>query len=269
MQEYLYHYTNIESLALILKNKTIRFNSLDKMDDKQEKMTADAKDAGKCVFISSWTDDNKESIPMWNMYASLKSGIRIKLRKNPFMLRTLDIQQLAHSMPTHKIEVESEIKPQLIPYSEMIAKGFFAIPNSFDGLLHKVEYVDEQKKLVPQIVKREDKGVAIEFSALGRCKNTHWSFQREWRYIIQIVSVDYDVTRTKEFFSKAMLSLILGEYKQPFSYYDMPIADDAFDNMVITVSPQLSAGNRVILDSLIKTYNQKAIIEESTLSGLI
>ncbi|MBE6746525.1 MAG: hypothetical protein E7558_03645 [Ruminococcaceae bacterium] len=34
--EYLYHYTSIETLALILKNRTIRFNSLDKMDDLQE-----------------------------------------------------------------------------------------------------------------------------------------------------------------------------------------------------------------------------------------
>lgn len=34
--EYLYHYTSIETLALILKNHTIRFNSLDKMDDLQQ-----------------------------------------------------------------------------------------------------------------------------------------------------------------------------------------------------------------------------------------
>lgn len=29
----LYHYTNLESLALILKHKTIRLNPLSKMDD--------------------------------------------------------------------------------------------------------------------------------------------------------------------------------------------------------------------------------------------
>ena len=32
----IYHYTNLESLALILKNKTIRFNRLDKVDDLEE-----------------------------------------------------------------------------------------------------------------------------------------------------------------------------------------------------------------------------------------
>lgn len=82
--KYLYHYTNIETLALILKNRTIRFNSLDKMDDLQEQQTADINNIGQFCYISSWTDDSAESIPMWNMYASLNQGVRIKLRKNPF-----------------------------------------------------------------------------------------------------------------------------------------------------------------------------------------
>lgn len=34
--DYLYHYTNVETLALILANRTIRFNALNKMDDLQE-----------------------------------------------------------------------------------------------------------------------------------------------------------------------------------------------------------------------------------------
>ena len=51
MPEELYHYTNIESLALILKNRTIRFNSLDKMDDLQETMTADVENAGRFTYL--------------------------------------------------------------------------------------------------------------------------------------------------------------------------------------------------------------------------
>ena len=38
-KEYLFHYTNLQSLALILKTKTIKFNSLINMDDKEEKIT--------------------------------------------------------------------------------------------------------------------------------------------------------------------------------------------------------------------------------------
>ena len=60
--EYLYHYTNISSLALILSNRTIRFNSLDKMDDLQEQETADIKNLGQFFYVSSWTDDLSNSM---------------------------------------------------------------------------------------------------------------------------------------------------------------------------------------------------------------
>lgn len=38
-QKYLYHYTSIETLALILKNRTIRFSSLATVDDIKEVAT--------------------------------------------------------------------------------------------------------------------------------------------------------------------------------------------------------------------------------------
>ena len=45
--DFLYHYTNIETLALILSNHTFRFRSLDQMDDLQEKETSDLKNVGQ------------------------------------------------------------------------------------------------------------------------------------------------------------------------------------------------------------------------------
>ena len=41
--DYLYHYTSIETLALILANHTFRLTSLDQMDDLQEKEAFDLK----------------------------------------------------------------------------------------------------------------------------------------------------------------------------------------------------------------------------------
>lgn len=79
--EYLYRYTSLESLALILKSRQIRLNPLDKMDDLQEQKTADVENLGKFVFISSWTEESDESIPMWRMYTDPRAGVRIKMRK--------------------------------------------------------------------------------------------------------------------------------------------------------------------------------------------
>ena len=76
----IYHYTNIETLALILKNKTIRFNRLDQVDDLEEgKVKSLGVQFCKYVFASCWTDVAEESIPLWKMYGGDSGGIRISL----------------------------------------------------------------------------------------------------------------------------------------------------------------------------------------------
>ena len=54
--DYLFHYTTIEKLALILKNRKIRLNSLCNMDDLQEGRAKDLNNLGKFFYVSSWTD---------------------------------------------------------------------------------------------------------------------------------------------------------------------------------------------------------------------
>lgn len=82
--EYLYHYTNIYSLALILKSKNIKFNLLRNMDDLEEVKTDGLNNFGKYCFVSSWTSSAEESIPFWHMYTNDMAGARIKMPKDMF-----------------------------------------------------------------------------------------------------------------------------------------------------------------------------------------
>lgn len=82
--DYLYHYTSIETLALILKNKTLCFNNLLNVDDSEEAETFDMGKFGKFVYVSCWTDDEQESIPLWNLYTPDMHGVRIRLPRYPF-----------------------------------------------------------------------------------------------------------------------------------------------------------------------------------------
>ena len=86
MVEYLYHYTTVDTLELILKNKTIRFNPLTNMDDNLEQWSAHGKQEGSHVFISSWTESEDEIPDMWKQYCrpSPERGVRIRMVKNPF-----------------------------------------------------------------------------------------------------------------------------------------------------------------------------------------
>lgn len=270
--KYLYHYTNIETLALILKNRTIRFNSLDRMDDLQEQQTADVKNIGQFCYISSWMDDSTESIPMWNMYASLKKGVRIRLRKNPFKI----YENYATDLDKFKsisVTDENNGKPlySLIPITEIFEKGFYSAQMMSENLLYKVEYTDNQDKLYPRILNDDSESFTLNMGLIGKYKNLHWAFQHEWRYILNIIPLNLNqpVAKSIQDFQFIANKMRLGSAKQPFPYYDMTISDEAFNEMEITLSPAISLGNRIIVESLIEKYNCVAKLEDSCLLGLI
>lgn len=270
--EYLYHYTNIETLALILKNRTIRFNSLDKMDDLQEEQTADIKNIGQFCYISSWTDDATESIPMWNMYASLNLGVRIRLRKDPFKVYDNNIESFAKVVDIPVVDDSNGAPfPTLIPLSEMFTNGFVSIQALNRRLLCKVEYTNDAERLYPHILKDDGERFSIALGELGKSKNLHWKFQNEWRYILDIIpfNMNQPIEKIMSDFQILAHEMKLGLATQSVSYYDMRISDEAFEDMQVTLSPRISTGSKIIVEDLIEKYNPSAELKQSTLVGLI
>ncbi len=86
----LHHYTTIETLALILESKKIRFNSISRLDDLTEPFSKDLGNIGNLALVSCWTDSNVESIVQWSMYSKNGRGCRITL---PSDLFTENIEQ--------------------------------------------------------------------------------------------------------------------------------------------------------------------------------
>lgn len=272
-QEYLYHYTSIESLALILKNHTIRLNTLDKMDDLQEQKTRDVQNFGKFFFVSSWTSLESESIPMWKMYTPQTRGVRIKLAKNPFKWQQTKGREF-EKLPGYKaVDQESRdfVRETFINWADMMLQGVYS-PQAGNGeLLHKVEYTSEKDLLEPKIITETDDGLSLSFSEVGKYKNQHWAFQEEWRYLMTFIPMNFALTpatMAKEFY-KTALKIKNGTEALPFSYYDLPIDDKFFCEMEITPSPQMTAGFRILLNDLVEKYNPTATIKESELLNLI
>ena len=81
----IYHYTSLETLLLILKNRTLRFTSLGIVDDMKEGVTEDYGQLGRFCYASCWTEEQIESIPQWHMYSSDMSGVRISISFINFM----------------------------------------------------------------------------------------------------------------------------------------------------------------------------------------
>jgi hypothetical protein len=55
----------------------------------------------------------------------------------------------------------------------------------------------------------------------------------------------------------------------PFRYYDLDIDPTCFVEMEIVCSPQMTVGNKVLLETIVEKYNPSATIKESELLNLI
>jgi hypothetical protein len=155
MPQHLYHYTTIETLALILKSKKMRFNSLINVDDLEEAKSIGISNYGMHSLVACFTNDSIESIPIWNMYSNNGAGVRMKL-KNPLF---------------EKFSIN------------IIDKMCSVI---FDGKAFPVIYTDDNDKLYPQILRVFNGETMINGEDNGKYKRTNWEFQNEWRFKIHI-----------------------------------------------------------------------------------
>jgi hypothetical protein len=231
--ETIYHYTTIETLALILKSRKIRFNSINKLDDLTEPLSKDFGNIGNLVLVSCWTDLGEESIAQWNMYSKNGTGCRIEF---PSDLFTRTIRQ--------KSEMVNSIDRKL---SLVYPKN-----NLFE-----IEYKSSvELKTIWQ------EGV-FDVSEIGKTKTNQWSFQSEWRFIL------YQLT--KEIFEHVENSKIseLKDFQFKYDYYDMEIRSEIFEKMKITLGPETTYAEEIIVNALISKHNSNATVEVSKLKDLI
>ena len=250
--EYLYHYTNISSLALILKNRTIKFTPLHLLDDLEEAAIQDVHPYSRYCYVSSWTDDSQESIPMWKMYTNEIDGVRIKLPAYPFVNYHVDEK--------YGFRCKSIVIPCETFFSKF--KDLLANPSQ-DGILHKVEYTEDTELLRPIImfpnVERIDWGRP---HFLGRHKNTAWAFQREWRYILTFVPGIHPGASPE---MRDSLKDLQMKHDLLFDNLCLTINDNKFTDFEVMLSPKINAGNRDIVNLLVREYNPNAKIVESSL----
>ena len=149
----------------------------------------------------------------------------------------------------------------------MLEQHFSCLHAMTPSFLHQVKYTNDQGKLYPNLILKHDNQILMMPDQLGLYKNEYWSFQKEWRYKLMCFPIGPDNSMEQ---LNIMASLMVnGIVKQPFSYYDLKLDNDAFSHMEITLSPKISPGYRLIVNSLIEKYNPTAQIYDSSLIGLV
>lgn len=245
IKEYLYHYTSIETLALILKNRTIRFNNLLNVDDPEEAETKDLGLFGKHCLVSCWTTSSEDILPMWNMYTPGMKGVRIKMRKNPFKQYTYNKGEMHF---TEKVL-------SCIDYKGDHTKKVTIPPKC--PVTAEVMYTDDEDLLHPEIKIQTKDGISLLLEKLGRYKREYWDFQNEYRYIITTVPWTMDemekVTTVEEHM-ELFNRLLDKDNKQICDEIYLALADDAFEDMEILLAPKTSEPEYIIVQALLEKY---------------
>lgn len=256
--DYLYHYTNLQSLCLILKNKTLKFNSLVNMDDLEEVKANDLIEYGKYCYVSSWTDCEKEKLSLWNMYTKNMEGVRIKLRKLPFETYTYEIK---------KGYVNVTSKDNFFPKIFFENEKFVPIYYPNEKFIERVEYTDEEKLICPNLLEYDIKKdeTTLQLNLIGKYKREEWSFQDEVRYMITFLPVKLDDCHNLDIIKQNILKQIDIQSDNCF----LKIKDEYFNDFEITTGPKMSTGDEEILKLMIEKYCPTAKIIESKFKGKI
>lgn len=268
----IYHYTSVDSLALILKNKTLLFNRLDCVDDLEEgAVESNGIKLGKYAFVSCWTESSEESIPLWKMYAGDGMGVRIGLEKDMFKKYLLSNpkwggKQLYGSMW------------QPLPPSEFNQKDYFVLPsfsledkNSF--FYRRIQYVDDVFEKTNNAVKIKPTGdgkvdTSIALGEIGRYKHKRWAFQEETRFALHIFPFNPFYSDLKDVGTVAVQAYLQNK-ELGFTKYFMHLDETVISNIEITLSPNANDGHRAIVEALTQIYAPSATINNSSLGQLV
>ena len=256
--EYLYHYTSIANLVLILSSGNIRFSRLDLVNDPEEGQADDLPIASRHVFVSCWTAEKSESIPMWSLYAPDMRGCRIRLPAD-FLDTALPVFNAG--VPRRELINQLEVRVG----KEDLKEDFPVTVKYVDGPI-EVQYTEDESILRPQVIDINASDLVIVPRSLGIAKRPEWGFEREWRY--RIVAVLENL--------RDPVPVSVSGSKPPFgSIYALPMRTKALDpklrtevlkHIQITMGPLAERSDWEIVNLARERYAPEATVIESAIA---
>lgn len=274
--KFLYHYTDIKSVKLILMNKTLRFTSLKYMDDQTEALTGDGTDLGKFIFASSWTE-LADNIPHWTMYGDSSKGVCLKMQSFPF--KNNFNEYLAYGKISHDHNYDSEPSEIYITPPKYFFESDFVLMPVFtdDGLdvfkkrmTAKVKYTNDDYLLFPKIVNQDDSGLRIAFGKLGIYKSHEWEFQKEWRY--KVIYTPFSVNKfmkdpNNNDISQKIIDDIFSTKHPIVEHIDYNLDEKVFDSVELIAGPMMEDYAYEELQYFSKGVNPNIVVNRSSLYG--
>src|SRR5699024_6378458 len=119
--------------------------------------------------------------------------------------------------------------------------------------LLKVIYTTDKELLSPTVIERgPDHHFTIKDKDIGVYKRIGWQEQREWRYRLQCIPSDLMIKFVNGKIDKEQFFNQLSK-TATIDYIDLPLKDDAFDDIQILMSPHMNKSGK---EELLQLINQ-------------
>lgn len=269
----LYHYTTLESLALILKNKTIKFNRLDCVDDVEEGAAVSAGvNLSKYMFVSCWTENSEESIPLWKMYAGDGFGVRISLDSDMFMKYLIYHEEgdplNVQGMIVSRVSKETLLNPKFFVFPPQVISS----DEKYDMFFRRVEYVDDVKSCVDNLISCHNNSggipeTCIKFGEVGKYKHKRWAFQEEVRFVLGIFPGNWLYLNGDN--AHMAVQAIMNNQTVDFTSFFLHLSPEVMETMEITLSPSATESHRIMVDALCEKYAPNATVKDSGIRNLV
>ena len=175
----LWHYTSFGILKKILESKQLKFNRIDKVNDRLESKIFGDNELSHLVYISCFSKIECESIPMWDIYGKNKHGVRIG-----FQLKCCDFSR-------NFIDKQGETKCESSGYSlERIGKkNIMCADWYYDVEMKDVVYDINQLKnsFIRQKLETSDDEI-YNLTYMGAIKRREWQYEEECRLVAYLKS---------------------------------------------------------------------------------
>ncbi len=255
LPEYIYHYTSLQILALILENNKIRLNRLDKVNDLQEGRKTALGDISRNVYISCWNAIDDEQIYMWKLYGNNLQGVRLRLRPDFFMFYTLSKKKKQNDIFAYSIR-------------QVLSLGDYFLNPDLNYPLYEIKYVEDIKEYDKNVFKVVGNDVFFDTNLVATYKDNIWSHEKEWR--IKVIVIPKGQNSVDSRTVNPIIRIVEGKHP-PDEYFDVEMFYPRIDEIEITMGPCMGEGDRILLESLIARNSHKTgfKIKESSLNGKI
>ncbi|RPF47330.1 DUF2971 family protein [Hydrogenoanaerobacterium saccharovorans] len=212
------HYTNLDSLAKILANKTFRLSELKLVNDPIESERVDSLYKNK-IFTLCFCHEQNESIPMWKIYASNQNGVALLFENLDFL------EQISNYILNDRWEVR-------------------------ECVLLDVLYVNNLERLKKDFDFGGNSPSQVN-TCLGFAKTKVWEYEQETR-----VRCYVDVVRKhpSRIFQQGCSRDDIGYNYPDFNYVFCKIPDESLLNMKIIFNPFMDKEQKNIIVSVVKSY---------------